>query len=232
MSSCRTKMVYTVITVSAMCVASASAAVLFETTPDFSGNTGAAFSNSVSGTGQLYASSFMLDADANVTGFTWMGVNTGDMSNVSSFNLEIWSNTLLYDVYDVPGERLASWTVPLADANMFNTGQQIYNLDVYSFAAGLDSQFAIEAGQTYWLTVYGNSEPSSMFAWLYASPSPVVDGATYSVQGVQGAQWWSATRETTFSVIGDIAPEPTTMGLLALGSLVMLRRQRPAQPES
>jgi len=71
-----------------------------------------------------------------------------------------------------------------------------------------------------------------MFAWLYASPSPVVDGATYSVQGVQGAQWWSATRETTFSVIGDIAPEPTTMGLLALGSLVMLRRQRPAQPES
>ncbi|NLE28561.1 MAG: PEP-CTERM sorting domain-containing protein [Phycisphaerae bacterium] len=209
----------------AVCTMSASAGILFETTPDLTEPTGAPFSDSVSGTGQFFGSSFVIGDDSYITGLTWMGVNTGDMNKVNSFTLEIWNNGLLYDFYDVPNERLATWTVSLTDANQVNTGSQIYGLDVYNFAAELDSPFEITGGETYWLVVHGNSSSGSMFAWLQAENRSESKGATYSVQSGEGPQWWSASRESTFTVLGAPVPEPATISILMLAAAIAGNRR-------
>lgn len=212
--------------VSMACAASASAGVLFQTTPDVTEPTGAEYSDTVSGAGQFMGGSFVLQDKSFITGFTWMGVNTGDMSKLASFTLELWSNTLLNDFYDVPGQRLAQWTVPLADANMVNTGSVIYNLDVYSFSAALDEPYEVEGQETYWLVLYGNSSSGSMFAWLRAESHVDSKAATYPIQHGEGPQWWPLSQEYTFSVLGAPVPEPAALSVLALAAMMACRRQR------
>lgn len=217
---------WTSFVVSAVCTVPASATILFETTPDLTEPTAAPFTDSISGAGQFYGSSFVLDTDAYVTGLSWMGVNTGDMNKVSSFTLEIWSDGLLYDFYHVPDQQLLSMTVPLADIGMIDTGSQIYGLPVYSFTTDLDIPLAVQGGQNYWFVLYGNSTPGSMFAWLQAENQSDSWAATYSIQGGVGPQWWSAARESAFAVIGNAVPEPTTAALLLLGGVFVISRPR------
>ena len=212
--------------VSAICATSASATMLFETTPDLTEPTAAPFTDTISGAGQFYGSSFVLDTDAYVTGLSWMGVNTGDMNKVTSFTLEIWSDGLLYDFYHVPNQQLLSVTVPLAETSMIDTGHQIYGLPVYNFSTALDIPLEVQGGENYWLVLYGNSTPGSMFAWLQAENRSDSWAATYSIQSGVGPQWGSASRESTFTIIGNAIPEPTTATMLLLGGAVVLYRPR------
>ncbi len=213
----KTVQVLALVAAVAMLSGSAMAVTLFEKTPSYTHGVGALYSDTRPGTGQLYGSSFSLSTDAMVTGLTWMGVHTGNMSNVGSFNLEIWSNGTDAGGYNRPDTKLADSAVALADANMTHSGQSIFGLPVYSFSADLGAPLALSAGETYWVSIYGNSS-AGMFAWLIAQ-SDGYGGATYSTQGGQGPAWWSLSTATTFSVLGSetaAIPEPATACALAL----------------
>jgi hypothetical protein len=116
-----------------------------------------------------------------------------------------------------PGAPLETWTTSFASG----TGTIVA---LPSLSGAL-----LSAGGTYWLTVTP-SAANTRGAWSANDQS--INSGNMKTQGVSSSSPWGAvnTNDVAYRVSGFTAPEPATLGLLALGAVsagTILRRRRP-----
>ena len=175
--------------------------------------------------GTRRADAFQLSQDAVVRDLHWWGQQshkyvTGGYTLVDSYD---FSFTIYADNSGKPGAVYHQTTGSL----LYEPGTlNDLSWDRY-FSSQLTTPFAVQAGVTYWLSIYSELADHS---WSWQSvASSTTEAHTYTRTG-GSPSWVSNPANLAFRVTGDFAaaPEPTTLALFGLGlaGLAAVRRRR------
>jgi hypothetical protein len=133
------------------------------------------------------------------------------MAHVEGANLfELW---LMDDAGNVPGDILESWVVE-DQATPFDG---VWHEPVHLSVTGATY---IDEGTDYWLCAHAGSDDASL-AWHFAYPYIF---ETVAQLFEPGGEWYVIDPGFT-SAYAIAVPEPTNLGLLALGALALFRRR-------
>jgi hypothetical protein len=118
---------------------------------------------------------------------------------------------------DFPFTLLTSETIAASDVTETLGGQTSLGsatVDYYNEVAQLPLGIALQAGQTYYLSIFSsNSEPSSLWGWMSGSGG---DGASWQYDGVNDATN-PLPNDEAFTLYGNAVPEPSGGLLAAIG---------------
>ncbi|SHK00103.1 PEP-CTERM protein-sorting domain-containing protein [Malonomonas rubra DSM 5091] len=167
------------------------------------------------------ADDFSLNLDATITSLSWAGGYSAygevDESMVDDFTIRLYS-----DLNGLPGDLLISYSGETTES-VSRAIDSSYNLayPLYLFEFVLPDLFAVEAGETFWLSVFNdptNDGTAEDWAWhksygdvnLNANFFPLSDNPVWTVQTDNNQAF---TLSGTFNSV----PEPSTFLLLCSG---------------
>jgi hypothetical protein len=159
---------------------------------------------------QQEADSFVLPQAASVETIHWWGAYANNDVRTDQFTLR-----LLGDMAGNPAVR------PLVDVSAVNLVRTPSNLvdnlgdPIYEYQATLPSSVVLDGAATYYLSVVNNTPPGGVWDWVGSGPG------THWARQQDGTAWSisSGTTSFAFELLGSPVPEPSTLMLLALGTL-------------
>ena len=181
---------------------------------------------------------FVIATDGSVQTVSWRGLwidlGSPDPAPAPLPDVLTWEVAFYADAGGAPGAQLSSQsfgaatvTSTLLGTGLFSAGNT-YNVAYYDYSVDLPTAFAVDAGTTYWLSVFSRSDLAQpAFAWRGA-----IGGDEVSIQQQLGANLSVlntslVSRDRAFTLEGTV-PEPASILLLATGAAALLRRRRRA----
>lgn len=138
--------------------------------------------------------------------------------------------------YDLPAEapifeirdHTGSTTAPGTNTLLSFTAPAPSTVTIQDFVFSPNASFTLTGGTSYWLVMTGVT--GSNVDWRGSSPSIIPTGiAVYGGQSLftsnGGTSWSSSATINTFE-LNSVIPEPSALGLAAIGMLAFLRRSR------
>ena len=167
---------------------------------------------------QRAASEVNLLSDATLTGVEWVGSYSGGGQVPGTDNFTIAFHS------DDGGSPLSG-----APIDSFNVGNQVNRVDsgfdsssgadVFEYSA--DVNFNLSAGTTYWLSIYDQDATNGGFFWGIVS-----GGGTLAATSDSGGSWFVIGGGGLLDFRLTAVPEPSSITVLGLLSLVVLNRRR------
>lgn len=170
------------------------------------------------------ADDFELSADANITGIGFYFANNDGING--------WDQDVDYSFYANDGGLLGVLLASGSAQNLVATDTGVPwccglgGDNVYLVTFNLQSAFAASAGTTYWLQLSGANSTTAAAYWVTTDPNVTNTGTNPGLtSGI------STETEFAFYLTNDelsAVPEPSTLGIVGLGVLVLpaLRRFR------
>lgn len=168
----------------------------------------------------------------NVTGVEWTGNYWGTGTATPDFNIIFYADDGTGNMptggpnspNDPTPTALAVFRMPYAAVG------ETYNGTEYDYSTTLPTPFVASAGTKYWLAVQSIFAFPPQWGWS-GSVSMQLHEAVFGFP-LLGTNYWTngsvvfgSPRDAAFRLYGDPVPEPSTIGLLALGALALLRRR-------
>lgn len=155
---------------------------------------------------------FTIPGASTITGVEWTGGfwNPAEEALITSFTIQFYADD------SGPGASVFSQTVAFTSTSLgFSDG-----IPMFSYQASINS-FAVNAGQQYWVSIVPNVPYPPQWGWVRSA-----DGLAF--QDFLGNRS-QLIDDMAFTLTGDLGtasvPEPTTLGLVALGAAVLLLRR-------
>jgi len=176
-----------------------------------------------SGGGFRSYDNFGLSQPTLIDGVNWEGFyldeitpgNNPPVPDTTSWEISFWSN-----VSGQPDVLLQSQTIPVTNVQRAVVGNTTFNLPpsvpvtLFSFEADMIIPYLATPGTTYWLSVLSDSPTfNPLWSWFQGTGG---DGITIQDQ-LQGGPRFVRAEDRTFSLEGQVVPEPSTLVLLVAG---------------
>jgi hypothetical protein len=164
--------------------------------------------------GTRRADDFQLSQDAVVRDLNWWGVKSSNYIPGAGYTLEDSYNFTFTIYTDDSGKPGAIYHVTTGSLSYVDGTLADVTWDRY-FTSDLASPFSVQAGVTYWLSIYSDLAGHS-WAW---QPVVASTGTHVYRSTTDSAAWVSNTLDLAFRVTGDFAtvPEPATLALFGIG---------------
>ncbi len=179
---------------------------------------------------QRVADDFVAGTSASILAVTWWGASSdgllGEIDNidqVTAFKIEFFATD---PATQGVGTSLYSAVVAAGQTHSTRTAlEMLGGSDVFQHTVTLSNPVDVTAGQRYWFSVSAYRTDDPLWDWFHGQSSNYKISVDNNVNGVWGDS------PTTPGVHQDMAfvisvPEPATVILLSLGSIVLTRRQR------
>lgn len=154
----------------------------------------------------------------------WQGVwfNPGPPGNATAFNILFYA-----DAGGVPtggptdpsGTALASYTIPAGGVN-----ETALAGGYFQYSAVLPSAFVAQKEVRYWVAIQSVNNFPPQWGWAF-STGTFGNTATQGFPFLNVPYWTAVPAQMAFQLVGDKIPEPTSLALLSLGALALLRRR-------
>jgi hypothetical protein len=162
---------------------------------------------------QQEADSFALSIPASVETIHWWGAYANNDIRSDNFTVRFFANVAgnpaMTPLVDISSLSLTRAPTSLLD----NLGDQIYE-----YQATLPSTVSLDGATTYYLSVVNSTPPGGVWDWVGSGPD------THWTRR-DDASTWTASNNTTsfaFELLGSPVPEPSTLLLLAIGTIGLL----------
>jgi hypothetical protein len=155
---------------------------------------------------------FVLGQAASIIDVHWQGAyfNPSTRGTISAFKIQFWA-----DSDGRPGTSLYSAVIAGNANETFVGNHWVQNAPVYDYSTSLATAFAADAGTTYWLSIQAQSP------WVANAPTwgwqDSVYGAGDRLSVLHlGGGLFNQSVDRTFSLSGDVVPEPSTLIIWSL----------------
>ncbi len=180
-------------------------------------NGGPDFQNGNEMTQWLQTEDFVLNASANVTGATFVLLNTLVGSNNSN-----WDGSLQWYIFDtnggIPGSVIATGNAQNIQISFNSTGFW----DFYDVSFNFGQSVALNSGTTYHFGLHMAADYNSRDELYWASTANNATQTGWESDGGTMNNWSNNGVEHAFTLV----PAPGAMALLGLGAVAGLRRRR------
>ena len=165
----------------------------------------------------IFADDVTLATTTQVTGIEWTGgYGIPGTPEGDDFTLAIYADAAGGPMGPTPLQSFA-----IGEANRTATGFQINgdSFAVYAYSADID--FTLQAGQTYWLSIYNDTSTDSDGDDWYWGADLIGNASTSFDRG----ETWQPIFEPAFDFRLTGVPEPASLGLLGVSTLALIRRR-------
>ena len=178
------------------------------------------------GPSQILADNFMIDAAQNITDICWSGefVNGAGADCITpstTFSIVYYTDANPSIAPTVPGTEIARFDD--VDPTVTASGNTLMGVNQYVFSTTHDAPVSLDAGTTYWVSIYVNITGDCEFFWDQ-SATPPADAVGSVAFDASNLSWTISATDLAVSIGGIAAPIPTLgqWGIIVLSLLMLI----------